>query len=229
MKAVYYFLSVSAFLLFSISVALGAPRATVDGPAFDFGTVAEGKHVEHIFILKNNGDAPLTIGQVSTSCGCTVADISSRTVAPGKSAEIRVSFNSTNFSGIVSKNVLVQTNDPKMPVYTLTVKGTVFEEIEVTPKQLNLGEIKIGTRKDALIKVANKGKKPVILTSVKSTMPQVIAKTKKTTVKPGGEATINITVTPRNDDRFLGGYVTVNTNNPSKPEIIIPVYASAAK
>lgn len=229
MKSLRYLLSVSGILIFFASTALGAPIASVDRPVFDFGTVTQGKHVDHVFTLKNRGDTVLTIGQVSTSCGCTVADVSTRSVAPGKNSEIRVSFNSANFSGNINKSVTIQTNDPKTPIYTLILKGKVFEEINVNPKQLNLGEIKIGTRKDVTLTVENSGKQPVIVTSVKSTMPQVLVKTKKTTVKAGGKAVINISIAPRKDDRFLGGYITINTNSQEKPEIVIPVYASATR
>lgn len=229
MKSLRLLSLVSGILLLFASVALGAPNASVDRPVFDFGTVAQGKRVDHVFSLKNKGDAVLTIGQVSTSCGCTVADVSTRTVAPGKSAEIRVSFNSANFSGSVSKSITIQTNDPKAPTYSLIMKGKVFEEISVNPKQLNLGEIRIGTRKDTSLTVENSSKKPLTLTSIKSTMPQVLVKTKSTKVKAGGNAVISISVTPRKDDRFLGGYITINTNSPEKPEIIIPVYASATR
>ena len=229
MKTVFALFSVPCLILLSVALALAAPHATVDNATFDFGSVTHGKNVEHVFVLKNKGDSPLTIGQVTTSCGCTVADVSSRTVAAGKSSEIRATFNSTNFSGPVSKNILVQTNDPKTPVYTLTMKGTVLEEIEISPKQLNLGEIKVGTSKNALINVENKGKQPVTLTSIRSTMPQFTVKTGKITVKPGGKATISIKVAPRKDDRFLGGYLNIKTDSPSKPEILIPVYATAVK
>lgn len=229
MKPLRFLLSVTAIMLSFASVAVGAPVASVDNPVFDFGTVLQGKHVDHVFILKNKGGSVLNIGNVSTSCGCTVADVSTRSIAPGKHSDIRVSFNSTNFSGIINKSVTIQTNDPKTPVYTLILKGSVFEEINFTPKQLNLGEIKIGARKDVSINVTNSGKHPVNLTSVKTTMPQVLVKTKKATVKAGGKAVINISVTPRSEDRFMGGYITINTNSPEKPEIIIPLYATATR
>jgi P pilus assembly chaperone PapD len=229
MKTAFKLFSVPCLLLLTVSLAFGAPRAAIENPTFDFGSIPQGKNVEHVFILKNNGDKPLTVGQVSTSCGCTVADVSSRNIAPGKRSEIRATFNSKNFSGQISKNILIHTNDPKTPVYTLTIKGSVVEEIETSPKQLNLGEIKIGTSKDALITVENKGKQQLTLTSVRSSMPQVTVKTGKTVVKPGGKATIDIKVAPRKDDRFLGGYLNVTTDSPSKPDIIIPIYATAVK
>jgi hypothetical protein len=229
MKSLRFALTVTAVLLACSSVALAAPHAVVAPSVFDFGTIAQGKKVDHIFVLKNNGDSLLTIGQVSTSCGCTVADVSSRSVAPGKSSEIHATFNSKNFFGNISKNVMVQTNDPGRPVYTMTLKGTVIEEIEVSPRQMNLGNIKIGGRKEAELKIENRGKQPLVITSLKSTTPRVTVKLKKTTIKPGGKTGLSIAVSPRKDDQFISGYIIVKTNCPEKPEIIIPLYASAVK
>jgi hypothetical protein len=209
------------------SLAFGAPHVAVDQPAFNFGTIAQGKKIDHIFALKNSGDATLTIGQVSTSCGCTVANVSSRSIVPGQSGEIKATFNSANFTGSISKSIYVHTNDPGRPVYTLTIKGTVFERIEVTPKQLNLGEIKAGTRKETVIRIENKGAQPLTVLSARTAMSQVVAKIRTKTVKPGGTGTISVAVTPRNGDHFLGGYLTITTNSPEKPEIIVPIYASA--
>ncbi len=222
---------VFAFILTLVftSLALAAPRTAVDQPVFDFGTVAQGKKVDHSFTIKNSGDTPLTIGQVSTSCGCTVAEVSSRSIPPGKSANIRATFDSTNFSGSISKTIYVHTNDPKTPVYSLTIKGKLFEQIEITPKQLNLGEIKVGTKKETAIRIENKGVQPLTLISAKTAMPQVTAKILKKKLKTGESGTISVVVTPRTGDRFLAGYLTLLTSSPEKPEITIPVYATAAK
>lgn len=44
----------------------GRPTAAVDEPEHDFGSVFAGKNVLHSFVIKNTGDAPLTIGKVRT-------------------------------------------------------------------------------------------------------------------------------------------------------------------
>lgn len=39
----------------------GAPRIACTKPTFDYGKVAQGATVKHVFVLKNEGGAPLTI------------------------------------------------------------------------------------------------------------------------------------------------------------------------
>ena len=44
-----------------IVAACGTPRAVVDNAVYDAGEVPQGQKITHTFILKNTGDADLTI------------------------------------------------------------------------------------------------------------------------------------------------------------------------
>ena len=60
---------------------------------FDFGTVLEGKPVDHIFKFKNTGKVPLLISDAKATCGCTVPSFPADPIPPGQSGEISVKFN----------------------------------------------------------------------------------------------------------------------------------------
>ncbi len=60
---------------------------------FDFGTVLEGRPVDHIFKFKNTGKVPLLISDAKATCGCTVPSYPSDAIPPGQSGEISVKFN----------------------------------------------------------------------------------------------------------------------------------------
>lgn len=217
-------------LTFSMTAAAAtSPELAIDRPVFDFGTIPQGKKVEHAFILYNRGGAPLTIRNTRTSCGCTVANVSSSIIQPGKSAEIKAAFDSSNFFGNVAKTVSVDTNDPKSPVLTLTLKGTVVEEIVVAPRQVNLGTLRIGTEKEVSITIENRGSKKLQLTDVKSSLSQVEVSVARNVINPGSTGTILVNATPRDTDRVLSGYLTIKTNSQNKPLITIPVFGSVVK
>lgn len=224
----------SLFLTCLVSAVLAVPAwagpvISFDQPTYDFGTLIQGKKVDHTFVLRNKGDAPLTIGKIKTSCGCTAATISSKTIAPGKTGEIAASFNSASFSGNISKTISVESNDPQAPSTTLTIKGVVTEELSISPRQVSLGNIKADTKKEVTLTVANRSPRHVNLLSVKSGLQQVTVKAKKTSLKPGESAELLVTVNAKGDDRYISGYITVQTDFPSKPEIPIPVYATIIK
>jgi len=78
--------------------------------SIDFGDIVQGKIVEHTFVLTNSGKQPLIISNVAATCGCTVPSWPKEPVAPGKSAEIKVSFNSSGKVGKQNSVVRIYSN-----------------------------------------------------------------------------------------------------------------------
>lgn len=219
----------SALVIISLAwggAAFAAPQVAIDRPTHDFGSISQGKKLEHTFVIKNKGDAPLTIRSVRPACGCTAITTSASVIAPGKTGEIKATFDTTNYSGAVRKTVSVDTDDPKVPSSLLYLKGTIIEEVQINPRQLNLGQVRVGTTKKASLTVTNKGSKPLKLTAVKSSLPQIAAESEKKLLKPGESGTIMVSAAPRKGDRLLSGYLYITTDSPAKREITVPVYGS---
>jgi hypothetical protein len=77
---------------------------------FNFGSVAEGRVLTHVFRFKNTGQNPLMIAKTDVTCGCTVTNFPLETIAPGNDGEITVSYNSAGHSGYQQKNIIVHSN-----------------------------------------------------------------------------------------------------------------------
>jgi hypothetical protein len=91
---------------------------------YEFGTIKQGDKVEHVFKFKNTGTNPLVIRSAKGSCGCTVPEYSKEPLAPGKTGEMKVIFNSTGKMGQQSKPVTIMANTT--PETTrVTLKGMV--------------------------------------------------------------------------------------------------------
>jgi len=82
------------------------------------------------FSFKNTGKEPIIISNVQTSCGCTTAKKPEAPVAPKKSADISVKYD-TKRVGQFTKTITVTSNvsDP----IVLTIKGTVLPQENNTP------------------------------------------------------------------------------------------------
>ena len=99
-------------------IAQSQSSATSDGAVItfaentkDFGDITVGDVVEHTFKFENTGNQPLIISNVLVQCGCTATDWPREPIAPGKSSEITVKFNSENKSpGVQNKVVTVVSN-----------------------------------------------------------------------------------------------------------------------
>ncbi|PRD48334.1 DUF1573 domain-containing protein [Sphingobacterium haloxyli] len=94
-------------------------------PVFDFGEVKEGDIVERIYTYTNTGTAPVILSQVSASCGCTTPSYTQTPVLPGKSGEVKVSFDSNGQVGKQQKIVTIVSNADNR-VTTIQLKGEVL-------------------------------------------------------------------------------------------------------
>jgi hypothetical protein len=98
-----------------IDAAAAEMKPTMDfkDTLHDFGTLHEGEVVEYDFEFSNNGKTPLLITSAAGSCGCTVADYPRDPLQPGKSANMKVTFNSTGTHGGQDKAITIHTNTLK--------------------------------------------------------------------------------------------------------------------
>ena len=91
----------------------------------DFGDIKEANGaVSHVFTIKNTGDAPLVISRATASCGCTQPDYTKDPIAPGKTGEIKVTYDPTGRPAPFNKNVSVFSNG-KNGSAILWIKGNV--------------------------------------------------------------------------------------------------------
>jgi hypothetical protein len=112
-----------------------APVIEFDSLEYNFGKVAIGEKVVHSYHFENTGNAPLLIGQVTPSCGCTtLKDWPKDPIAPGEDGKITVEFNSSGFPGTIEKSIMVATNATPNQYY-LKLKGEVMgKEVQNAPQ-----------------------------------------------------------------------------------------------
>ena len=96
--------------------------------AFDFGKIAQGKPVTHVFEVINTGNEILSLENVQASCGCTTPEWSKDPIAPGATQKITVGYNAAT-EGPFEKSITVFYNKGQMK--TILIKGNVWK----TPDQ----------------------------------------------------------------------------------------------
>ena len=143
-----------SFLWCVCEPAAAAPTIQFEKTVFDFGRLLESEKTKVEFPFKNTGDAVLEITSVTASCGCTEAKATSTKVAPGGSAVIEATLDSTGFKEKISKDITVETNDPAHPEVVLQITGEVLPIAMATPEQINFGTLKVGTTKSVSVVVS---------------------------------------------------------------------------
>ena len=100
---------------------------TVVGDAVhDFGDIKESDGpVSHSFTMLNNGEMPIKLSRVVASCSCTTTFYTQEPIAPGKTGEIKASFNPSGYRGEVIRTITVYM-EGKSGSYTLTFKCNVI-------------------------------------------------------------------------------------------------------
>ena len=108
----------------------GGPQPNADVPAtsFDFGRIGPQDVVSRTFLVRNNGDAPLTISRAYTTCACTTATISASVIPPGQAATVELVFDAgfhDSAGQTVRRGVILENNDPEQPQAEIWVQATV--------------------------------------------------------------------------------------------------------
>ncbi len=102
-----------------------APKTYFESRIFNFGTIKQGKRIEHNFVLKNAGQQDLIIRRIWATCGCTAVTPRKTVIKPDDYTQIKVVFNSAGRKGNQKKMITVVTNDPENPRITLWLEGIV--------------------------------------------------------------------------------------------------------
>lgn len=214
-------------LLFGFTSSLavagqGAPKLVCDQPTYDFGKMDDSMEVTHIFVLKNAGDLPLEIKQVSPSQGVTVTGAPKKTVAPDGETRVSAQLSLRGRSGPQQKTITIESNDPDQPDFTLALNGTVVTAgLEVNPKELEFGNLKTGSAVTKIVEVAQYSAKSFKIGKVESNNRSVTARSE--VVKEGKAYRIVVSTQPPLAKGALRGSVRVQVDDPSCPSINILV------
>lgn len=205
------------------AVLRAQPRLAIEGPVFDFGTKDQGMTVDHVFRLLNQGTEPLSITEVKTTCGCTVATSSPDTIAPGQAGALHVTLDTLRLSGRTTKTVTIQSNDPAVPTAGVTMTGTVFTEVGLEPSAIFLGHLRAGTV--ARFEVAIGPGRPdlaVVATDVHAGSRYLTARLDARA--DGAGQMVVVETSPTIPPGKFNSEVTVSTTSTRMPTVVIPVF-----
>jgi len=107
------------------AAATKGPRIGVEPESFDFGKALQNKTLTKEFSLRNFGNEDLVISEVTTTCGCTVADLTTKTLKPGASTPLTVKLDTRSNQGKLERQVSIVSNDPQKKTLMIKVMADV--------------------------------------------------------------------------------------------------------
>jgi hypothetical protein len=151
-----------------------APDIEFDHRAFDFGSIARSKMVEHRFPFRNIGDKTLKILGIDTMCMCVTAFTTKTEILPGDSAEIVARLEPYKYEGTTPwKTLGITTNDPKEPVASVSVAAKIIDEAVLEPDTILLPHVQAGQKVTAQTKLLQKGAGKLLIKKIESSSPSI--------------------------------------------------------
>jgi len=115
-------LFVISFFIFQFAYA---ENNIADPNEWDFGKAKSGEVLKHDFLFKNETKSVLNITSVNTSCGCTASQSDKKSLKPGESTAINVSFNSHGYLGQVKQFIYINTDNVDLAVVRFAIKAEI--------------------------------------------------------------------------------------------------------
>lgn len=183
------------------------------------------------FPVFNAGKTPITFTGKFAHASYIRLDVQPRTINPGETATIRLSYNGAqkNQYGFQSDNVEMETDDAEEPVKSFSVYATLedyfpemsAEELSKAPQlTLDAYTLDFGNIKGEIVKVlqlTNTGRQKLEVRAIQPNCTCVTATVSKNALKPGESADVTIRFNPADRSGSQNKAVTFYSNDPKNP------------
>ncbi len=224
-------LATAGVLLASGALAQGQrPRAVFRETSHDFGKVKQGDVVNYEFVFKNEGGATLVVDRVETTCGCTAALVSDRTIAPGKEGRIKTTFDTRGYAGRLSRYIYLISNDSADSRRELSLVADIqvppAARIDVDRYNLDMGLVLEGDSPTARIVIKSSGERELKVEMAHENV-QFVSGGKPLASPfflPTGESReVEIRFPPQAKTGVLRDYILLKSNDPVRSTLSIYV------
>ena len=200
------------------------PVISIEAAVHNWGSALQGEIVEHTFLIKNTGGAPLVIDRIKPSCGCTTVAKPEKPIAPGGSDEVTLRIDTKRLPEKARKTANIFSNDPASP-FKLAMEGTVEKLFAIDPALPRMSTVR-GTSPEPLkVKLTRaKSDKPVKVVEAKSSGP--ILTTTVTTIKEGESYEIDLVANVDGTRKFYQENVMIKVESGEDKTLEIPIPVS---
>lgn len=199
----------------------GRPKLVCEEPVYDYGSVDNTVPVEHAFVLRNEGTAPLAITQIKTGCGCTSASAGTNSIPAGGQTTVSARLSLHGRVGLREVSIYVSTDDPDQPHCQLRFTGTALASFEIVPSSIMLSLSKEDPVATQDVRVVSRSDEPMNVTGIRQS-PEALD-VRIVTNRPGHEFTVSVAArAPQEQGDLRGGSLELLTDHPRHPVVAIP-------
>ena len=215
-----------------------APHAVAEVPetVFEFGNIERGTSMSHEFVIRNVGDEPLHVDVESTTCKCTVGDLSDNHVEPGDETKVLLEWVAKTAPGPFRHGAVLGTNDPNQRSINLTVEGQVVESTAMYPAELYFGTLRSGETKQVSLHLMQFLEDEIEVLDYQLSDEQlaeqveieIVEATPAELPSEGAVAGLKVTATYQSD-KVIGpfqGWVELTTNLKNAETLNVPIFGN---
>lgn len=208
------------------------PTATPSMPALQIDTIMANagekwidQPIEHVFHIRNTGNAELVISRVDTPNDVTYELTPSSPLAPNSEATLLIKVDGKSLRpGAFEKRFTLYSNDPRSPQITATLSGVVRHFLEVTPSAIGFGKLDGDGHRERKITILNRSDRPVAITMDESKLDKLF-RYELIETSPGHAYELYVDAQPPFQPGTYRGEIKLKTNHPSQPELSVGVFA----
>jgi hypothetical protein len=192
--------------------------------------VKEGQSLTHGFKILNRGKSPLRIVvERARSLSCSVPTkvfLANKPIPPGGSTTYGITFQTSGFSGPVTFERTLYSNDPAHLEFKLKANFNIIREVDVIPDNVEMFPVNYKTPQKASVKILGRPGLPLKVLSAQSAKGVVTVAGFKSYSEGSPQregATFDILLPATTAIGFFEDEVLVKTDDIQKTEIKIPV------
>ena len=203
--------------------AQGHPAISIEPMELDFGTMDQFQAESADITIRNVGDAPLHLGKIEATCGCTVATLQVETLAPGQSTELTITFSSQKYQGKQLKYIKVNSDDPFHGVVDIAIRADIHTALTIMPPSeiLSFRRLPVGVAQAETLRFSTEDVAELTVEPVRFRRELFDVSIEDTESGDPREKIVVISVRP---DAPLGSFreiVSFNTNVPKRASVNI--------
>jgi hypothetical protein len=214
-------LTLGAALAVAGGTAAAEPRALVEETVHDFGVVARGQTVRHVFVLRNDGSERLVVERVKMTDSALSAR-APKSVVGGADGRVTLELDTEHVRGPVAAAALLYTNSTLTPVVSFELAGIVEWPIDIRPQAVAFLSAFEGERTATTLTVVNNREEPLVVAGLVPSSECIQASLE--TVREGREYALAIAAAAGTPPGRYEESVAVLAGTDGADRVIVPVH-----
>lgn len=194
----------------------------------DFGTVARGSKVRHVFRIVNTTAYDVHVADWRTKCGCTDVKVGARNIPPGTQTTVEVTFDTTRFEGFKASGLTLIFDQPQPAQVDLSVTSFIRGDVLLNPGNVDFQTVPRGSGATHTLTLTYSGSQADwAVTKLTTISDHVEAELRELSRVPGTiQYRLTTTLKPSAPPGYVRDEITLTTNDPNSPTIPITVAGS---